>query len=435
MIHKAFIYIFRFGLIFCFVLTIGSGCQSCVRNKEIEELPVPTSKTPSDQISLLEKKTTTKPLNHSGEVVTEISDGSNTLQLLPKKKLKRVAKVEPSKQAIVLLHGLSRHSGDFDTMQKALRQKFPHANIIALTSVQKDSYNREKASSPSVKLSIKAQAKRTYEEIITRVPRGSHLVMVGHSQGGLRSFALIKEYGSRLKNEYGMVMHRLITIGTPWKGAPVFYHLKHVEAFNEKFDKIQPELDIINKGYSEAVRGYFFKKAPSVARNFPKPYQRIAPWIMKWKGAKGALDLDPESDFISHYVGKGLQTFNLPITAIAGVLTDFSKLFDISIDPQSLAKLNATYAELIGSDQRCDHDMLLPISTQHAEGLTTKDFKRIRVDGTCHGNKVGIAVKPGLSELNHKKVIEEVIHAIEATFYEQKEEKFFEKESEGPPAA
>lgn len=339
------------------------------------------------------------------------------------KNLKRVAKVPEDKQAIVCLHGLSRISSDFDTMVAALKLKFPHAAIVALKSVNKDS-KQGKSSSLSSKLSIKDQAKLAYEEIKKRIQRGMQVVLVCHSQGGLRGLALVKEYGDRLKSEAGITFKIEISIGTPWRGATVFDHIKRVACFNQKFNKIEPILNAIEQGHGSAVRGYFFKKAPKLAEKFPQLYEKLAPWAMSFTGVQGVLDLDPTSPFIRDYIPSALKEIDLPITAIAGVLTDFSKLFaplPSSILSHELAQLNATYAELIGGDSKCEHDMLLPVATQHAEGLATKNFKRIKVYGACHGNKVGVAIKREFSELNNQEVIDKVAESIEEVFYEEKE--------------
>ena len=415
-IRKALICIYRSSLIFCVVLAIGCGCENCF-GKTRKDSPALVQQIPLGEQAAKQKLHVTDDFKPSIEKVT---------------RLKRVAKVPEGKQAIVCLHGLHRLSYDFDVMKAALQEKFPHATIVALTSVDKDPNKKGfvflPASSLTVELSIKEQTRLAYEEIKTKIGRGKHVVIVGHSQGGLRGFTLVKEYGDRLRNADGIVINQLITIATPWKGAPVMGYINNVERFKQKFDKIAPTLDSMQKHYSKNVRGYFFKFMPGLTRAWPRLYEKVVPYIMG-KIYLGAADLRPESDFIRHYVASGLKEVDLPITAIAGVLTDFSKLFEpfaFPISDQALAQLNARYAELIGGDPNCEHDMLLPVSTQHAEGLVTKNFKRIKVYDACHGNKVGIKVKDGLSEFNNKAVIAKVIESIEEAFY--KEEEVIEKE-------
>ncbi|WP_250237705.1 esterase/lipase family protein [Cardinium endosymbiont of Oedothorax gibbosus] len=378
--------------------------------------------------ALEEKSNTTQEDNEPEGVDTGDLDGSNDPKPLINqvKRRHRVAKVAEHQQAIVLLHGLHRLSYDFNKMKEVLQQTFPYATIVPLTCVNKDP-SKQGGPSPTVERSIKEQAELAYEEIKTKVAYGSRVVLVGHSQGGLRGFVLVKEYRDRLKSENGIVINQLITIGTLWKGAPVMDHIKNIKNFKKKFEKIEAILDTIKKDYAKDVIKYFFKFKPKLAERWPSLYEIAVPYFMK-KKCPGAADLEPGSAFISKYVALGLKEVDLPITAIAGALTDFSKLFNSfpsSISKQALKELNATYAELIGGNP---HDMLLPVATQHAEGLVTKNFKRITVPGASHGNKVGVSVKRGLSELNNEQVIQKVVECVEAAFYKQKEEKVIEQE-------
>ncbi|WP_243517365.1 MULTISPECIES: triacylglycerol lipase [unclassified Candidatus Cardinium] len=439
-LYQCFIWIYRFSLVFCFSLIVSCSGKSCSDKHKKNELSTAVEPRILDPPVL--KEHTAQQNNKSKRTDEQNLDVSDELEISRKgaKNIKRLAKVTEDKQAIVLLHGLARISSDFNAMIAILEKRFPHATIVALKSVNKDS-NNQKSASLSSKLSIKQQARLAYEEIKAKIPFGSHLILVGHSQGGLRALVVAKEYEARLKRECAITIEQLITIGTPWKGAPIFQHIKRAKTFNEKFGKIAITLDKIQPNYSKAVRGYFFKKAPELAKHHPNFYGKAAPFLMKFSQIDGIADLDPESDFIRNDVVSSLKEVDWPITAIAGVLTDFSELFDTfqyPISAKALTELNATYAELIGGNPNSEHDMLLPVATQHAEGLGTRNFKRIKVYGTCHGNKVGVSVKRGLSELNNKAVIEKVTESIEETFYEYKEEKeevVVEQGVEAAPAA
>ncbi|MEF2228814.1 MAG: hypothetical protein V3581_02100 [Candidatus Cardinium sp.] len=424
-LRRDLIAICRSGWIFYLVLGIACEGGRCTNYHHERKQPSASDLQMASIPQVLCKQPHTPPQCHKRKNI-DIENLNDVDDLAsPIKKIKRIPKVEEGKQVIVCLHGLTRVSSDFDTMKAILQQKFPHVPILALERLNKDFTHSDKSCNLTVKYSIKAQASVAYEEIKTKVPRGSEIILVTHSQGGLRGFALLKEYMNRLENECGIVVHQLITIATPWKGAPVFGHIKDVKHFNQTFDRIVPILERIRQGYSEFVRGYFFKKAPGIAKNHPAVYQLLAPWASKFKNVEGMTDLDPASDFMRCYVPLGLKDMEVPITAIATVLIDFSQLFDSFESPvraQELAELNATYAALIGGDPKCEHDMLLPVATQHAEGLVTKNFKRIKVYGACHGNKVGITVKRGLSALNNAKVIQKVAESIEEVFYEHKEE-------------
>ncbi|WP_260214909.1 esterase/lipase family protein [Candidatus Cardinium hertigii] len=321
---------------------------------------------------------------------------------------------------MVLLHGLSRISYDFETMKAVLRQKFPHATIVALKSVNKDLNKKGNVwySPPSVMLSIKKQAELAYEEIKTLIGRDKHVVLVGHSQGGLRAFTLIKEYGAVLKREVGITIDQLITIGTPWKGAPVMDHFKNPKWVTEKLDQEKNILEKIQKGYRRDLFKHIFKNYAGIAEKMPSLakylYNHTNGFKRRKKHMSGADDLSPSSDFI-RYVASGIKELGVPVTAIAGVL-NFSEFFPLSssVTAEDLLKLNHTYAELIGGTE---HDMLLPVDTQLAEGLDKKDFECIKIYESCHGNKVGIPVKKDIPECNNEQVIQKVVACIEKTFY------------------
>ncbi|MGI2298688.1 esterase/lipase family protein [Candidatus Cardinium hertigii] len=437
-IHKALISIGRSSLMVSLALGIGCSSKNCVRKHEKGKVPLNPQTLLASKASL--GKTDLMPaaykLKNTDTVALYLSDNLNPYPNKIKQ-FKRLPKVEEHKQAIVLLHGLHRLSYDFAKMQAVLKEKFPHATILASASLNKDSNKKgvlDSFDSPTTSLCIKVQAEAVYEEIKKMLP-GTHIVIVGHSQGGLRGFALVKEYRSRLKQE-GININHLITIGTPWKGAPVMHHIKNINHFQQEFKKIEPTLDRVEKNYGKDVIKYFFKFMPGLAQKWPSLYSATVTYFIK-KICPGAAALQPDSGFIRDYVALGLQEIDIPITAIAGILNDFSKLFDSfpSIDSKELHTLNATYARLISGNENFEHDMLLPVDTQHAKGWTKSNFKRITVYGACHGNKVGIPVKQGISELNNNEVIQKVVESIEATFYEHKEAVCIENPKSCSPAA
>jgi pimeloyl-ACP methyl ester carboxylesterase len=414
--------IYKFGFIFCFLLNTSCGSNESFSKKSETGTTILLAKESEDQRGYKRKRNTKDAQReHAKNIQVQ-----NDIEPLPKKakqiKTIKVAIVQPSEQAIVLLHGLNRLSYDFDKMKQRLQQRFPGATIIALQSVSKDSrQNGPLYFAPSMALPIREQAKLAYEEIKSVVGHGKHLVIVGHSQGGLRGFTLIKQHCNHLKNEVGITVKKLITIGTPWQGAPIMDHLNDPNGAIKKLGKMKTTLNKIREGFSKDVTKHVLKT--SLAENFPFLFKHLGNDLMN-KKTPGAADLKPGSDFMRNYVAKGLVQVKIPIRAIAGVLMDFSQLFHpfpSHINQNEFKKLNCAYSELIGGDPNCEHDMLLPVRTQHAEGLSKHDFKCIKVYGTCHGNKVGLSVKKGLSELNNEQVIQKVIALIEETFYEEKQ--------------
>ncbi len=357
--------------------------------------------------------------------IREGSTMSETRTELPRKRIKitktvRVALVPPNQQAIVLLHGLHRLSYDFVKMEHKLKEKFPKATIVALKSVNKN-LNEKNALSPTMVLPIQAQAILAYEEIKKALVRNKQVVLVGHSQGGLRGFSVVKNHAHALEKDQSIVVKKLITIGTPWKGAPVMNHLNDPHGAIQELNKVKQTLNKIEGTYSKHITRYILKT--SIAENFPFLFKHLGKNVID-KKTPGAAELRPDSDFIKNFVASGLEQVAIPIRAIAGVLVDFSHLFSSfpsTIKKQALQKLNRAYATLIGGNPTCEHDMLLPVQTQHAEGLRKRDFQEIKIYGTCHGNKVGLSVQQGLAELNNDKVIQAVTALIEESFYEEKQ--------------
>ncbi|HLP35129.1 MAG TPA: hypothetical protein VK133_04035 [Amoebophilaceae bacterium] len=343
--------------------------------------------------------------------------------LLPKKRIKtvKVALVPPEEQAIVLLHGLHRLSYDFLKMEQRLKEKFPKAAIVALKSLNKESSGKKNSFSPTMVLPIQEQATLAYEEIKSVLVRNKQVVVVGHSQGGLRGFAVVRNHGHPLAKDQSIVIRKLITIGTPWKGAPVMNHLSNPHGAIQELNKVKKTLNKIEDMYSKHLTRYILKT--SIAENFPFLFKHLGRNVIDRK-TPGVAELRLDSDFIKNFVATGLEQVTIPIRAIAGVLVDFSHLFSpfpSTLKKQELQKLNKAYATLIGGNPTCEHDMLLPVETQHAEGLRKRDFKTVKIYGACHGNKVGLSVKQGLSELNNDKVIQAVIALVEESFYEEKQ--------------
>ena len=335
----------------------------------------------------------------------------------PNQQLIRVAKFgDEANHAIVLLHGLNRSSYDFKVMMEALRHKFKKTQIIALTSRDKiASKHKNTTLSPSMRLPIKEQARQTYEEILQKIKKGTHVLLVGHSQGGLCAFTVLNEYGMQLKNA-GIIVEGLATIGTPWKGVPVMKYLGHPEDLNESFAPLKATLRKINPIVDQKMKKHLVKA----------PFNETFPFLVKLSMASlalGASDLYMDSNFIKSYIAKELQTTTVPIMAIAGNQRDFSKIwanFPKKLKGgKELENLNNAYAKLIGGDSACKHDMLLPVSSQHAEEVKVNEglFKRKIVDGACHGKKVGITVKKDKPELHHPQVIQEIVEFCEEVFY------------------
>ena len=122
--------------------------------------------------------------------------------------------------SIVLMHGLGRPAKDFVLMRRMLESAYPQADITVLDERRTHGD------------SVKTQAERAFKELNTTVNKNNPLVVIGHSQGGLRGACLLKNYPEITNGQ-----KLLITIGTPWNGVPIISHNdapRFVEALNSK---------------------------------------------------------------------------------------------------------------------------------------------------------------------------------------------------------
>ena len=109
------------------------------------------------------------------------------------------------KKAITLLHALWSTASCFQEARQKLAANLPKdVEIISLTEPETSSK------------SIAQQAVRLKEALLARsMDRANYeLILLGHSQGGLRGYQFYQEFGEQFD------IKGLITMGTPWEGAP-----------------------------------------------------------------------------------------------------------------------------------------------------------------------------------------------------------------------
>ena len=150
------------------------------------------------------------------------------------------------KKIVVLLPGLgNKHDRQFTRIQKALAPlKHSHGlqihcifdfdeqvkmHFSGCTFWHFGGSNRYGIS--SYDYAIAMQAKMVYQVLKNEldIDKEDEMVIIGQSQGGLRGYSLLKQYGPQLNSstnqwevgEHGLNIKGLLTIGTPWKGAPI----------------------------------------------------------------------------------------------------------------------------------------------------------------------------------------------------------------------
>ncbi len=286
---------------------------------------------------------------------------------------------------IVLLHALGKTPKDLSTLQAALQQHFPEANVIAPA----EAHTREHA------IEQQADTLLTYLQTVHGVDKSQALFIVGHSQGGLRAHALLRKHGHLLN------VCAMATICTPWEGAP---------ATTCPGSIIQDFITLIRNSrltqwmnwlHNLGLRFVPYAPVEQMSDAFENAFERIRDDFYA-----GITDIKPGSPFLQA-TAQHLATNTTPILAIAGGPSGF--LDSTSIDGQSrriLEPLMKTYtdhyAKIVG---HADHDLIVPVYSQVAEHLALRGdaFSRCTIPGVVHDHIRDIKLKN--VALEHPKVL------------------------------
>ncbi|XWN35559.1 MAG: alpha/beta hydrolase [Roseivirga sp.] len=294
----------------------------------------------------------------------------------------------PQKPVIVLMHGLNSSPVVFADMKQALEQAFPGAQVLPL----------EEKETPTQ--SISAQARRAYAQLQqAKVGKEQPMLLVGHSQGGLRAYEMGTQYEGEL-NVKGVV-----TIGTPWLGATAMKNNELVQALEG--------VDVSNKPLFAAIIPLLLKEAKALENS-----------------KSGVADMHPDGGFIAK-IRRALLNNDCPTLAIAGDQGDTLEkvLNHLPADQKSVHIQGQDYTlpQILGGifsgksstdmatapDNYEPHDLLLTVESQRAEGIDAKKFERFTVQGALH--ILVPPVIPGTRELTnafepkHPEVIREVV--------------------------
>ncbi|MDD9139999.1 MAG: hypothetical protein NQ127_03715 [Candidatus Cardinium sp.] len=301
-----------------------------------------------------------------------------------------------NQQLIVLLHGLYDQGTTFNSAKQQLKKAFPTASIIALTS----------AEGPlSATLPIKEQAKVAFEELVSKIDdiQNKSIVLIGHSQGGLRAYALLKQYKALLN------VKGIITLATPWEGVPG----TRVDGSMLKQHLTEPVLQdlrmlALHLGYSEDI--LINQLNISVQQNQA---------VLLLPGAK---DLKMDSLFLDE-IKRALIHEKVPVWAIGGIQNDFGALLPRKIKHKFIA-LNSMYTFFIVGQNALStsyHDMKVPLYSQHAQHVVSKgkkNFKRIKIKNVFHSTHVWpkLNVPVGRHMLAHPDTLRKIITCAKEAF-------------------
>ena len=290
---------------------------------------------------------------------------------------------------IVLLHALGKTPESLSTLQGTLQQHFPQASIIT----PEEPHTRERP--------IEEQADTLLAQLQTthNVAKNQALLLVGHSQGGLRAHALLRKHSHLLH------ICAIATIGTPWEGAPVTICPKEVIQDFITLIRNSRLTQWMNWLHSLGLKFVPYAPVEQMADAFENTFERVRDDFYA-----GITDIKPKSPFLQ-VTAQHLTTNTTPILAIAGGPSGF--LDSTSIDGQSrklLEPLLKTYTELFGKIVgHPAHDLLIPVYSQLAQHLAPQrnTFLRCPIPGVVHDHLQGIKLKNAAVE--HPKVLAEVV--------------------------
>lgn len=297
-----------------------------------------------------------------------------------------------NRPVVLLFHGMGSKPIAFHRLKQHLEKAFPLTTVIALEAVE---------GKKSLKLSVKAQAKACFKEVQRKVLdlHQRNIVLIGHSQGGLRAYVFLTAFKSQLN------IKGLITLAAPWEGVP-----------GAKVNKA-----MLDKGLTEAVLkdvealsfmlGYTHKEV--LVKQLYLEIKKNQ-WMQWFPGAK---DLTVNSKFLKE-VARCLAKEDKPIVAIAGGGGDFLDLVANPVQKTPLPHLNALYARFVTGQpvkQIHTHDMWIPCYSQHALNVVAAqkaNFTRIYFKDAFHTRKIWaiIPVPEPKQILLHPGVMETVIH-------------------------
>jgi len=284
---------------------------------------------------------------------------------------KKIAKKEKEKKAIVLIHGMRSEKG-LDYLMGKL-----NAQALSLPEDEFDlnvlSINRDNGS--TVNQSIADQAKDTYTKLANFISdiNERDIVLLGESQGGIVAWNLFKQHPE-------LKIRGIITNHTPWKGTPA------VDVTQQKLNELKELFNKINLGIfiNNTLQAFF----DNLTRG------------------QGVKDLSPASDCIKQ-VQANLKNTSIPIFALAGDLgntnQDFITAFlDIflssasnvlpfmptmllqTIEESKITEIRNKVSEIIGGDSIVRHDMLVPVESQMANGISGSNFTTYFKSGYHH---------------------------------------------------
>ena len=294
-------------------------------------------------------------------------------------------------KAIVLLHGLGAKGTHLKNTGRQLQVMLPNdIEIISLTEPETASQ------------SITQQAARLKEALLAKeINRESHeLILLGHSQGGLRGYKFYQEFGEQFD------IKGLITMGTPWEGVFTATITK---------EKVNAYLNSPAAYYFLGTVEYFWPNSKKLLSEF------VDNFFAKFSTHEpGVQDLVPNSRLLQQ-IATLLGASQLPILAIAGSGDDLKKILLTSTSYAAYVRvlpsfiLNLIYSVIITGQIGGRHDMAISVASQLADNTYTNEhFSTYIVLDAVHDAPPNISIPADKVLYNHPVVLRKIVEFIKS---------------------
>lgn len=325
---------------------------------------------------------------------TVVACHTNIVHNVPQSVVDNQALPEPEKKrAIVLLHGIWSDASSLQETRAKLASKLRH---IIPRSISLISLTEEKTSSKT----ILQQAASLKEALLVRGMGRDYyeLIILGQSQGGLRGYELYRNFNQEFD------IKGLITIGTPWAGAPAAIITK---------DRIKTYLNSPWLSTCRAGVSYIY---PS-AKNWPEFIDTVLDCYLPPTHEPGVQDLVPQSPFLDS-VAASLFNSQLPILAIAGSYGNIRKILPISYRRYLyLLPVNYIFTYMLTWQIGQKHDVMIPVDSQLAKNLPKNDrFETYLVPDAIHDLLPGLEIPKNKVTYNHESAIDQCVEFIAKQF-------------------
>ncbi|OJW72134.1 MAG: hypothetical protein BGO68_04555 [Candidatus Amoebophilus sp. 36-38] len=319
---------------------------------------------------------------------------------------RRQKRSSESKKIIYILNALWPGMQEFNNLKNLLSTAFEDEGL----NIEVKSLNT--ASRATSEQDITQQASEALEKIKRQVGEENHeVILIGHSQGGLRGAKILF---LNVQKRRPLNIKGLITLGTPWEGAPAASITK---------TSVQSFLQKRSVNYILAGATYMHPATAELTNDgsinilFDQYFPTHEP---------GVEDMVPNSDFLQD-LASNLAHNSTPILAIAGDNINVEGYIDYSaVEIEAYTSylksipsgcLNLLYTRIFTGGWWIEHDMMVPLYSQLAQNIAKNDaFETYLVKGAIHDFLPGLSIPPDRVIYNHVETIERIVEFVKLNF-------------------